>query len=404
MGFGRIPQKSRPVIAAAPLFASVLAFGATGSHTGHQFAVTESGAATVTVPIQVPRGIAGMEPQLALNYSSGAGNGLLGIGWTLSGPSSITRCPKSLALDGARAAVRFGQGDRYCLDGQRLVISGPPINTDSWYGQVGTSYKTERDSFSRITTVGPAYSGQSNTPSGFKVETKAGLILEFGLSSNSQVTTNFVAGVSTPLTINRWMLQRISDRNGNFVEFIYCGGEVSGDGTTCTATEGSSAWSGSKVLHYVRYTNRGTVNGDFAVVFSYEGRPDRVQGFHAGSTYRQTQRLSKIEAYREFTGPSTAARGRLVRGYDITYEQLATSGGASLRATNTSRLQKIQERAVRESDGATLTLPALEFTLAADAVFEQTAKHTESQTAGPAPTPIETCGGITANRKRLLCP
>jgi Salmonella virulence plasmid 65kDa B protein len=81
-----------------------LAAHATGNHTGAQFAVTESGAATLSVPIKVPSGIGGMEPQLALNYSSGVGNGLFGLGWTLSGPSGRgqTALPMSSKAQGFR--------------------------------------------------------------------------------------------------------------------------------------------------------------------------------------------------------------------------------------------------------------------------------------------------------------
>jgi Salmonella virulence plasmid 65kDa B protein len=206
---------------------------ANGFHTAHQFAVSESGAAAITVPIQVPRGIGGMEPQLALSYSSGSGNGLLGLGWTLSGPSAITRCAKSEELDGQRGAVAFVKGDRYCLDGQRLVMVGPSASSDDTYGVNGSEYRTERESFSRVTAYGPFSASQPTVPLRFTVETKAGLTLEFGLSANTRVLTNFVSGVSTPATVNRWLLQRISDKHGSFVEFVYCSGELSADSATC---------------------------------------------------------------------------------------------------------------------------------------------------------------------------
>src|SRR4030095_4822385 len=105
--------------------------------TPGSFRVTERGTAEYRIPIQVPPGIAGMEPKLALVYDSQAGNGLLGVGWSLDGLSAITRCPRTMPPDGARGRIEFGSNDRFCLDGQRLVaVSGS-------YGAAGTEYRTE---------------------------------------------------------------------------------------------------------------------------------------------------------------------------------------------------------------------------------------------------------------------
>jgi hypothetical protein len=394
---------SRLALACLTAVFSGLSWGSSAV-TSSQFAVSESGAATLTIPIQVPRGIGGMEPQLALSYSSSAGNGLVGLGWTLSGPSAITRCPKSRVLDGVQGTVTFGVGDRYCLDGQRLVVVTVPNmsnveatgNQDAFYSLAGNTYRTERDSFSRISAVGN-HAGQSTVPNSFKVETKAGLILEFGLGANSQVLTNFPAGVGTA-TINRWLLQRISDRHGSFVEFVYCRGEVSEDGATCTDPE-ANAWNGTKLLHYIRYTNRsGLLDGTFAVVFGHEARPDRIQGFHAGSSSRQTQRISRISTYRDFTGPAAAARGKLVRSYTLTYEPLEDSTLKGIRATNTSRLIQVQER-----DGDGVALPPLQFTLAPDTVFGLPVSHRPNAQTGTPRAP-EGCGGVIGNRIQMQCP
>src|SRR4030095_5630171 len=121
--------------------------------TPASFRATESGAAEDRIPIQVPPGIAGVEPKLALVYNSQAGNGLLGVGWNLEGLSAITRCPRTMAQDGVRGGVNYDANDRYCLDGQRLMaISGS-------YGADGTEYRTERESFTKVISYGSAGSG-----------------------------------------------------------------------------------------------------------------------------------------------------------------------------------------------------------------------------------------------------
>lgn len=96
--------------------------------TAGSFAVSESGAATYTVPLQIAPGVNGIQPSLALSYNSQGGDGPVGVGWGLSGTSTIMRCPKTLATDGIRAPINYDNitdphtgNDAFCLDGQRLL-------------------------------------------------------------------------------------------------------------------------------------------------------------------------------------------------------------------------------------------------------------------------------------------
>jgi len=108
------------------------------------FDVSPGGAASYSVPIQLPPGVGGLDPKLALVYNSQAGNGLLGVGWSLAGLSSISRCPKTIPQDDARGVVGYDTNDRYCLDGQRLIaISGAD-------GGNLTEYRTEQDGIAKI--------------------------------------------------------------------------------------------------------------------------------------------------------------------------------------------------------------------------------------------------------------
>jgi hypothetical protein len=379
-------------------------------HTGHQFAVSDSGAATVSVPIKIPRGIAGMEPQLSMVYSSGGINGPMGLGWSLSGPSAITRCGKSIQHDGVRGVVTYTTADRFCLDGQRLVTA--TASTDATYHPTASTtreYFLERDNFSKVVATGDAASQTTGAPVSFKVYTKAGLVLDYGLSANSRALTRFADPVATPNVVQAWHLQRISDRVAipNSVEYVYCAGEVSVAGTACDLT----LYPGFLSLHYVRYTDKGAATtspslGKLAVVLSYEPRPDRRIGYSAGSLVSQTSRIAHVSTFIGFS--SITAPGTRVRTYEMTYEPTKV-GTTPVRLTNVSRLTQIQEL---QGGVTSLTRPPPPRTSAADAMPPLVFTYPEDSIHGVvggtpnvgAPVVPRGCGGPAGSRTAQLCP
>ena len=50
-----------------------------------------SGSGTFSVPIQLPSAATGFAPALSIDYHTGQGNGIVGIGWKLSGPTMVSR-------------------------------------------------------------------------------------------------------------------------------------------------------------------------------------------------------------------------------------------------------------------------------------------------------------------------
>jgi hypothetical protein len=168
-----------------------------------QFAVSPTGAATYTIPIECPPGINGMQPNIALVYNSQGGNGIAGWGWNLSGVSAITRTGKTLYHDNAIATVQLTTADNLMLDGQRLIlVNGSNLTNDA-------KYRTEIETYSDITckTInGYLY---------FEVRTKDGVTMEYGSSADSYIEAQ---GVSTPLT---WLLKKVIDANGNYMIYNY---------------------------------------------------------------------------------------------------------------------------------------------------------------------------------------
>ena len=192
-----------------------------GSTPG-QFAVSPSGAATYRIPIQVPPGVAGMTPKLELVYNSQSGNGMLGMGWSLSGLSSITRCPRTKASDGVMGSVNFDANDRFCMDGQRLILT-----TGTVYGAPSTEYRTEMESFSKITANGTA----GNGPASFTVKTKSGLTMEFGGTADSAIEPIKAPGSTATwptATIRLWAQNKVTDVKGNYYTVSYDEDAVNG--------------------------------------------------------------------------------------------------------------------------------------------------------------------------------
>lgn len=168
--------------------------------------VSVLGAATYTVPIEMPEGLGAMRPSVFIYYNNQQRNGLLGWNWDLGGVSAITRTGATLYHDGFQSAVDY-TNDRFCLDGQRLLkVSG---NT---YGGQNTVYHTEIDQMSKI--VSYTESGIQG-PSYFKVWTADGKICYYGTSEDSKALKD------TLNHINVWLLKSIEDRYGNVIHYYY---------------------------------------------------------------------------------------------------------------------------------------------------------------------------------------
>ena len=188
------------------------------------------GAATYTIPIDVPQGIGGIQPNLSIVYNSQSGNGLLGWGWNLAGSSAITRTGADFYHDGFIKGVDFGyitgnssgiipigsntrrSLDRFALDGQRLILV-----EGLYYGQNNSQYKTEVDGMSKI--VAYTESGIRGAAK-FKVWTADGLIMEYGFSDNARMIRT-CPDDSSMKEVGAWLLNRVEDRNGNFMVYQY---------------------------------------------------------------------------------------------------------------------------------------------------------------------------------------
>jgi RHS repeat-associated protein len=224
------------------------------------------GAASYIVPIALPPGRAGMQPNVSLSYSSRSGNGLAGVGWSLVASSSIHRCGKIAAIDGEGLGVTYDNSDdRLCLDGKRLIlVSGN-------YGEHGATYRTELDEFLKVTQTEDLDFSSSR----FVVYHKNGRISEYGLTTDSRQKAS---GRTEILT---WALAKVSDNSviANSITYNY---DEFGDG--------------EHLLTSIVYTGDNQTSGSRKVEFNYQlaNRSDSSQSYLAGGLTQSTRLLDSI--------------------------------------------------------------------------------------------------------------
>ena len=219
-----------------------------GSTSG-QFSVSKSsGSASYAIPVVVPVGTAGVQPSLNIAYNSFGDNGLMGVGFSLSGQSSIGRCSKNRSLDGVAQAVDVASYQAFCLDGTRML----PVDSS------GREFRLVEDSFAKITSHG----GTAEAPEYFKVLYKSGDLSTYG--NNSQARQTF-------LSVNsNWAITATQDRAGNSIAYSYI------------------SRNNMSLPNYIVYANN-------RIDFEYVNRADTVEGYQLGSKQVIDQLLKKID-------------------------------------------------------------------------------------------------------------
>ncbi len=297
--------------------------------TAAEFRVDETGAATYSIPIYGVPGTAGVQPKLALSYSSQGGYGPIGKGWSITGLSSISRCratreagdfiANGAPVDGSPRPVNYTDSDRYCLDGQRL-IPAPAGSAEcrAVGGFTAINLRTEVESFQRIC----GYAG-ANGVAFFTVERKDGSLSWYGdrvsytaqdLGYGGYVNSTVPGKEGYALA---WAQTRFQDSTGNYIDFLY---HVSPNGAT-----------GEHLLREVRYTGKLPLAGQSVsvapyarIIFNYGIRNATAQskGFQGGGLVTQAHRLESIVSC-----DSYCSDDKVARFYQLSYAPSPSGSG-----------------------------------------------------------------------------
>ncbi len=281
-----------------------------------------TGTGNYRVPLEIPPGRNGLQPDLALSYTTGGGNGPFGLGWSVPLPGVSRRTAKALP--------RYGPDDVFVLSGAEDLVPVPGG------GSGEQRFRPRAEAlFARIvhhTGGGHDY---------WVVWSKDGLRSRYGSLRPADAPPGWrdpavVSDREDHRRILTWLPTETVDAAGNRIVYAYQG---DGQGSQRHVSE----------IRYADHGDRADPEFLISVRFVYEVRPDPCSDRRGGFEVRTSLRCSRIETWTH-AGAPVLARSVLLRYAD--QEGRAPANGVSLLA----------RIVVRGHDGGeTQVLPALDF-------------------------------------------
>jgi RHS repeat-associated protein len=293
-----------------------------------------TGTGNFTVPITLPPGRNGFQPQLDLVYSTGSGNGPFGFGWSLSIPG--------VSRQTSRGIPHYDDSqDTFILSGAEDLV---PVSIET-HGI--TRYRPRTESlFARI----EHYRNQDDDY--WQVRTKDGLLSRYGTPrpDNSPLAWQDPAVIADPSNKSKifaWKLSHTVDPFGNQIVYEY---------EPNSGQLGLHRWHQLylKRIRYADYTEKDQTKFLISVTFFYEDRPsDPFSEYRSGFEIRTTRRCSRIEIH------THAGVDRLVYTYEFEYLDERAEMEQFLPLNGVSLLSQVK---IKGHDGdQTEELPPLEF-------------------------------------------
>lgn len=226
--------------------------------------VDQSGHASLNIGFAIPEGQRGLTPALGLSYSSGAGNGEVGVGWSLQGFSAINR--------DSFYQIKYDGTDHYTTsDAGRLRVAGDG------------RYHAEQEDFKQYNPEGTC----GDAPCTWRVRDASGQTHVYGGTPDSRIEAPDHNG-----SVRVWLLSEVKNSFGDGYAYAY---NQPGDG--------------SYRLTSVTYLDR-------EIDFDYDTRED------AGISYAQS--VPEPESVR-LSAVRVRVNGSVVREYDLSYTMSATT-------------------------------------------------------------------------------
>ncbi len=280
-----------------------------------------TGIATFSVPLALPAARGGAQPSLSLSYSSSAGLGVAGMGWSIGVPFIARQTDRGVPRYGDQAGF-FPEQDRFVFNGgQELVpicvVDATLACAGALPGEVmpawaaGSQYFRPRveGSFLRF-----FWSADHRT---WRVQDKSGVTMEFGVPlDGSGYANGLERNPNNVSEVYRWHLVRQYDTFGsanpatgnpapaNAVVFRY-----TQDGGMAYLSDiyDTPPSAGAPLSAYAHHTR-----------LAYEQRPDPTRSYRSGFLIEQNLRLARVDvASHAFKGGGPR---RMLRRTHLSYD------------------------------------------------------------------------------------
>ena len=300
-----------------------------------------TGTGNFTIPVALPSGRNGFQPELSLVYSTGHGNSPFGLGWSLSVPGVSRKTSMGVPRyrDDAPAPR---ERDTFVLSGAEDLVPVPGAPA-GW-----TRYRPRTEGlFGRV----ERHRDVANDY--WQVRSRDGLVSYYGTPRPANASPDWqdpavLADPSARRKVFAWKLTRTEDPFGNRIEYEY---------ERDTVEEGFRRWD-QLYLTRVRYVDHAAgAEPRFLVScsFQYDDRPDPFSDHRAGFEIRTTRRCTRIEVR------THSDADLLIRTHELDYvddrQRAGALDGSSLPPNGVSLLGQV--RVIGHDGDRTQELPPL---------------------------------------------
>ncbi|WP_207679228.1 SpvB/TcaC N-terminal domain-containing protein [Desulfonema magnum] len=259
------------------------------------------GDARLSYPLEVPPGRKGMQPQLAVQYSSGGGNGWMGLGWDLP--------VQMIGIDTRWGVPRYDAGketETYTLSGQQLT---PVAHRSALVARTSNKIFHTRveGGFQKIIRH-----GDSPKDYWWEVIDKNGTHSFYGGTDAYGPDENAIL-TDDEGNIAKWALSQVQDSNGNTIDYEYVRQQDSGVGSGSGGVAGYELY-----LANIFYTGYGNSPGPYQVTFLR----DRDLGEIRRSDVTIDARLGFKKVTADLLRKAEVRyNGQMIRSYEFVYTE-----------------------------------------------------------------------------------